>query len=157
MIEQLKELLEMQRVLDENILREKGITEYPLENMKIALFVELGELMNEFPTKFKHWKSTAVDNREKGLEEFVDCLHFALSLANHYRYDVECFDEYQQLYDDSAYSYFDLLTSIIEEFDYCKFVRLFALGNKLGFSWEEIYNAYKKKNEINYERLRNGY
>ena len=84
MLDQLKELLEMQRVLDESIFKEHGITEYPLENMKLALFDELGELLHEFPTKYKHWKKSAVDNREKGLEEYVDVLHFMLSLCNYY-------------------------------------------------------------------------
>lgn len=61
MLEQLKELLEMQKTLDESILKEHGnvYDEEIAEKMKVALFVELGELMNEFPTKFKHWKKTA--------------------------------------------------------------------------------------------------
>lgn len=86
MLDQLKELLEMQRVLDDAILKEHGkvYDETIAEQNKIALVVELGEMMNELPTKFKHWKSTAKDNREKALVEYVDALHFALSLFNHY-------------------------------------------------------------------------
>ena len=34
---------------------------------------------------------------------------------------------------------------------------LFDLGNYLGFTWDEIYTGYKKKNEINYKRLNSGY
>ena len=85
MKDQFKELLEMQRVLDENIMKEHGLVydEHIANNIGVALIVEVGELMNEFPTKFKHWKNTAVDNREKGLVEFVDCLHFILSLFNY--------------------------------------------------------------------------
>lgn len=159
MIEQLKELLEMQRVLDENILREKGITEYPLENMKIALFVELGELMNEFPTKFKHWKSSAVDNREKGLVEYVDCLHFALSLANYSKCSVALLNykieaNYNYTISENVY---EILDQINVNYYRGMLYELFALGNKLGFTWEEIYDAYKKKNEVNYQRLRDGY
>ena len=165
MLEQLKELLEMQRVLDENILREKGITEYPLDNMKIALFVELGELMNEFPTKFKHWKSSAVDNREKGLVEYVDCLHFALSLANYYSEDSEKYilpyNAVEIQVSIESNTYMATLNKIVNYMDwnniFYAFVYLFVLGNKLGFTWEEIYSAYKKKNEVNYQRLRNGY
>lgn len=67
MLEQLKELLEMQRVLDEAILKEHGniYNKKIADQMKIALFVELGELMNEMPTKFKHWKKTAKDNQRQ--------------------------------------------------------------------------------------------
>ena len=87
MLEQLKELLEMQRVLDEAILKEQGIVwdEKIEEQTKVALFVELGELMNEMPTKFKHWKKTAKDNREAALVEYVDALHFQMSLFNYYK------------------------------------------------------------------------
>ena len=28
---------------------------------------------------------------------------------------------------------------------------------KLGFEFDDVYEAYKKKNAINYERLKNGY
>ena len=157
MLEQLKELLEMQRVLDENILKEKGITEYPLENMKIALFVELGELMNEFPTKFKHWKSTAVDNREKGLEEYVDCLHFALSIANHTDHKL---NENISKYDYKDYvkndKYTEIVSHLITREDLIVFT-VMCLTYKLGFEFDDVYEAYKKKNAVNYERLRNGY
>lgn len=130
---ELAELLEMQQKLDESILKEKGITEYPVDEIETALIVELGELMNEFPTKFKYWKSTAVDNRKKGLEEYVDCLHFALSIAN----------------------YLFGLTEGKKIYHYL--VYLFELGYILGFTWNEIYKAYKDKNKVNYERLQNGY
>ncbi len=38
-----------------------------------------------------------------------------------------------------------------------KMIHLFELGNYLGFTWPEIYQAYKNKNAVNYERLKNGY
>jgi len=51
MIDQLKEMLEMQKMLDASIFAKHGIKSYPYENMRIALFVELGELLNELPSK----------------------------------------------------------------------------------------------------------
>ena len=164
MIEQLKELLEMQRVLDENILRNKGIKQYPKENMQVALFVELGELLNELPTLFKHWKSSAVDNREKALVEYVDCLHFALSLTNN---EKESFDNDLALSPD-IYDYNSHTVTLLAEMKISSLMKniiqfegnlsyLFGLGVKLGFEWDEIYKAYKDKNAINYERLRGGY
>lgn len=164
MIDQLKELLEMQRVLDENILRNKGIREYPKENMQIALFVELGELMNELPTLFKHWKSSAVDNREKALVEYVDCLHFALSLTNNIG---EAFDKDLSLSPD-IYNYNSHTVTLLAEMKISSLMKniiqfegnlsyLFGLGVKLGFEWDEIYNAYKDKNAINYQRLKENY
>lgn len=154
MLDQLKELLEMQKLLDESIFKAKGITEYPLDKMQIALFVELGEMMNEFPTLFKHWKDTAVDNREKALVEYVDCLHFALSLTNYFG-----------LNDDYEYSYEKLTvdSNIVDYIRSCglsewwSLIELFKIGKILAFTWEEIYEAYKKKNQVNYERLKSGY
>ena len=164
MIEQLKELLEMQRVLDESIFKEHWITEYPKENMQIALFVELGELMNELPTWFKHWKKSAVDNREKALVEYVDCLHFALSLTNN---EKEWFDKDLSLSPD-IYDYNSHQITLIAEMRTSAIMKniiqfegnlsyLFGLGVKLGFEWDEIYKAYKDKNAVNYERLKCGY
>ena len=164
MIEQLKELLEMQKVLDQSIFDKKGITEYPEENMKIALFVELGELMNELPTLFKHWKSSAEDNREKALVEYVDCLHFCLSLTNNkIKFDKKWMELKVNEYTYESYwtlmlselSISNLMMSIVK-FD-GELQSLFALGIKLGFTWDEIYKSYKDKNEINYKRLASNY
>lgn len=161
MIKQLLELLEMQRTLDNAILVKKGVIEYPLEKMKIALFVELGELMNEFSTKFKYWKSSAVDNREKGLIEYVDCLHFVLSLCTQQK-DFTTngleFDNCKLYGKDSLARFLIFIGLQVEHGNYkTALYDLFKIGNDLGFSWQEIYDAYMKKNKINYERLRSGY
>ena len=158
MIDQLHELLEMQKALDESILKEHGnvYDEEIAEKMKVALFVELGELMNEFPTKFKNWKKTAKDDREKGLVEYVDALHFALSLFNHYQCNLFDLREYEQYHTNCNLSM--LLIGCVDNcrYDDC-LMYLFDIGNNLGFTWEEIYKAYKAKNQVNYERLANGY
>ena len=150
----------MQRVLDENIMKEHGFVydEHIANNMRIALIVEVGELMNEFPTKFKHWKKLAVDNREKGLIEYVDCLHFILSLINYYDCDIDFIKEYDDCNTLKKYP-----MTIADCLDFiCSFTRysiimLFHLGNYLGLTWPEIYQAYKAKNAVNYERLKENY
>lgn len=160
MKDQLKELMEMQRVLDENIMKEHELVydEHIANNIKVALIVELGELMNEFPTTFKHWSKTAVDNREKGLVEYVDCLHFILSLMNYCCLKVEMVAEY----DECVFLNKDPLMLIVALSNICNFQHLsieylFDLGNFLGFTWPEIYQAYKDKNVVNYERLKENY
>lgn len=159
MLDQLKELLEMQRVLDESIFKEHGITEYPLENMKLALFDELGELLHEFPTKYKHWKKTAVDNREKGLEEYVDVLHFALSISYQFYDGSEGYEHYDNCHSNESLSelYWSMWTWTTAEGGRMILKKLFQIGNHFGFKWSEIYSAYKKKNEVNYERLKSNY
>lgn len=165
MLDQLEELLEMQRVLDEAILKEHGnvYDEKIAEQMKIALFVELGELMNEMPTKFKHWKKAAKDNREAALVEYVDALHFALSLTNHSKAQGEfddCYESYSDLVHlDYSWILYSIMNECFDETSNLNMIlgHLFILGNKLGFTWDEIYKAYKAKNAINYERLKSGY
>ena len=71
-------MLEDQKELDTAIFKNAGITQYPLENIRLSLLVELGELANEWKG-FKYWKKDKKINREKLLDEFADCLHFALS------------------------------------------------------------------------------
>ena len=163
MIEQLKELLEMQKMLDASIFEKHGITTYPYENMRIALLVEVGELMNELPTRFKHWKKSAKDNYEKALVEYVDCLHFALSVHNYYNVNIDV-NQFERMHDyyeafeetDEFYTVWELLeksvTSKVLTLHY-----VLALGHRLGFTWDEIYNAYMAKNKVNYERLARGY
>lgn len=164
MLKQLEELLKLQKELDEAILKEQGIVwdEKIEEQTKVALFVELGELMNEMPTKFKHWKKTAVDNREKALIEYADALHFALSLTN-YSHSKGKYDDCYESYSDLIHlNYSWILNCIIWECDENSRTNqilghLFILGNKLGFTWDEIYNAYKRKYVINCMRLSGGY
>lgn len=160
MNEQLKELLEMQRILDKNIMKEHELVydEHIANNIKVALIVEVGELMNEFPTKFKHWKKSAVDNREKGLIEFVDCLHFILSLTNYYDLNDDRIYDYEEcnLLKIGTYSLSEMLSKLCS-FNTLSNEYLFEIGNFLGFTWEEIYQAYKDKNAVNYERLKENY
>jgi len=151
----------MQEELDERILKQHGnvYDEKIAKQNEIALFVELGELMNELPMHFKHWKKNAVDNRENALVEYVDALHFQLSLFNYCGFDVE----------DGIHNYKTMLAGRTEDINACLidivdscFTEwglsfLFDLGYILGFTWEEIYDTYKAKNKINHERQNNNY
>ena len=161
MKEQLKKLLTMQRLLDEEIFAKNKIKKYPLDNMVVALYVELGELMNEFPTEFKHWKASAVDNREKGLEEYVDVLHIMLSLFNYCGLNstnVVSYNIYNKRPFDDRYKLSDELKKITRGYDnYEGLSCLFRLGNYLGFTWDEVYLAYKRKNRVNHDRQERGY
>lgn len=76
-------LLLAQQVLDANILSNmdyKINSEQLMTNLFLAFIVELGEFANELRT-FKHWSKKS-GNKEKALEEYVDALHFLLSITN---------------------------------------------------------------------------
>lgn len=157
--EQLDEMIEMQRQLDKYIMDKQGV-EYSCEvsdKIRLALFVELGELFNELPNIFKYWKPNAIDKRDKALVEYVDCLHFAMSL--HYF----CHDDGLELgtltlHEDCAYKNLDEILDYIFIIDTSSYhpsnllSEILNLGHYLGFTWEEIYETYIKKNKINYDR-----
>lgn len=163
MIKVLKMLMDQQKELDTYIFKNRGIESYDEnieKNIKIALFVELGELMNEVPTNFKHWRKNCEDDREKAIEEYVDCLHFSLSLAYHYQVPISFvyhdYDNVGKLAD--IYEIDQLLVYIVINSNNTRGLHaLFLLGNKLGFTWDEIYCAYNNKNRINYERQKTNY
>ncbi len=158
MIEQLKEMFEMQKDFDNQVLLKLG-KEYDGEiasKMEIALFVEIGELMQELPSYFKFWKQSKQDNREKALEEYVDALKFCLSLANYNGLDITCFYEYEACNKIVTISL--AMNSVVRCVGFYKSLEsLFSLGNAFGFTWDEIYETFKKKHAINLQRLKDGY
>lgn len=164
---ELAELLAMQEELDRAILKEQGIASYPKENIQMALFVELAEMLNELPTLFKYWKKKAKDNREKALVEYVDALHFAMSLTNEDADEIvisgETLGEIQYKFTyggkwttRNKVSLIRMCIRFMEQSPW-KVGYLFKIGLLLDFTWDEIYKAYKGKNTVNYQRLKEGY
>ena len=97
------------------------------------------------------------------LEEYVDCLHFILSIGlsedigtveweqiEHYKANstiqqfIGLFEYTSRLLEDITV-YVDIWSSFI------------GLGEMLGFSWEEVEEAYLRKNAENHQRQERGY
>lgn len=77
----LLELLVKQQQLDELILASIEITKVDLLlNRFVAFNVEVGEFANELRT-FKHWSKKPSSPASVCLEEYVDALHFLLSIT----------------------------------------------------------------------------
>jgi len=92
-----KELFNMQEVLDNKIHADKGLTrEETFHKRILALLVEVGEMMNEHRS-FKYWSEdqeprtnvkaniesvNPIKSKNLLLEEYVDCIHFLLSIGN---------------------------------------------------------------------------
>lgn len=101
------------------------------------------------------------------LEEYADCLSFILSIGN----DINIYKfEYVELIDltnnitTQFNSVFQLIGNWKEEYlymnkdNYSTVVNEFlCLGEMLGFTWEQVEQAYYEKNKINHERQANGY
>ncbi|NEZ47823.1 dUTPase [Clostridium niameyense] len=166
----LKEMFESQKKLDRRIIKEHNLEGKDLFNNEIvAMVVELSECANEVRF-FKHWSNKGPSAKEVILEEFVDVLHFGLSIGN-------MIGEYEILEHDykATLNYKDLTDSFIEivntigalqhkrnsKLGIVLYVQLMELllnfGEKLGFTEKEIEMAYYKKNEVNHKRQDNNY
>ncbi|MEZ7173607.1 dUTP diphosphatase [Sporosarcina sp. OR05] len=187
----LAKLFETQRKLDERIVKEKGLEGQDLLPLKIlALQVELGELANEW-RGFKFWSEdreprTAQRNYARGsgktippyiitnplLEEYVDCLHFILSIGLEVdALNVTAFESivkfgaypnrnmifvFNKLFAEIGMMGNDERSVALEYYPYV-FQWFLELGCLLGFTWEQIEQAYYAKNQINQERQDGGY
>lgn len=166
----LEKMFQAQRPLREKIIKCNNLEGKDLiPNLILALLVELGELANCW-RGFKHWSNNKEMQREKALEEYADCLSFALELG------IELNFSYRQapclISKDVGSQITDLFykASHMRFFyeEYGKgcgladclddlFCSLLGLGHLLGFSPSEIEQAYFVKNAINHERQDNGY
>ena len=160
----LSKLFRMQRALDEYIETEHGLKEADLFDKKVlALLVEIGELANETRC-FKFWSLKQPSERKVILEEFVDGVHFILSLGLTCSLEQEAIIE-ESSAADSVTEQFLLVYEAVHLFKLEKSAKAyqrmlhnyFALGHLLGFSAEEVEQAYVSKNEVNYERQQQGY
>lgn len=160
-IKLIKEMLQMQKKLDEAIMKEYELTEITREQLEMAILDEVGELTHELKGEWCWWKKTqAPVDEEKVLGELVDILHFVLS----YTYN----------YSDVRFTHLDWivvkgintckkeglacsLANIINAQYTDKLFYLIAVSLYLGFTIEQVYEAYCEKNKINYQRLEEGY
>ena len=157
----INDMLTMQRALDKAIYKEHGC-EFDEEKCLLAMIDEIGEFNHEIKSTWCWWKKSQKEmDREKTLEELVDIWHFALSLTYRY-FDLliknNKFEHYK--FDDSEGGQDEKLSCLYAWLQHNKYYRLenlYAIGLKFGFTLEDVYNAYKKKNQVNYERLANNY
>ncbi|MFS0673020.1 dUTP diphosphatase [Ornithinibacillus sp. 179-J 7C1 HS] len=156
-------LFDMQKRLDSYIEENHQLTGRDLfQDKYLALLVELGELANETRC-FKFWSNKPRSSREVVLEEYVDGIHFILSLGI-----VKGLTFVSNTLNSSDLTETELFNQVFEQCVVFKnapnqinYTRLFEtyleLGLKLGFKEEDVQEAYIKKNEVNYERQNSGY
>ncbi|MED4556863.1 dUTP diphosphatase [Bacillus subtilis] len=214
----LQKMFELQKELDERIIKEKGLEgQNLLPNLILALQVELAECANEW-RGFKHWSNdreprtkiehfcptcegTGNENHdinlqylEEGhaaepyskcqdcngsgkigesnplLEEYVDCLHFILSIGNRIGYahenlgkwtDFTIVNQFNHLFGYASDLYKAIHEDWFEEklFDTYDefFAGFFGLGKMFGLTHEQIEAAYMEKNAVNHQRQQEGY
>lgn len=173
-------MFQMQQILRDRI----GYKETDrFEKLILALLVELGELANEW-RGFKFWSSNqkprikavrvpSMLEEDKEyynpmLEEFVDGLHFILEIGLEIGINdsqpktLISFQNKATSMDFSCIYYLvsqlDLTVLLVDKSNYHRlFNNYFHLGEKLGFSWKQIEQAYMDKNAVNHQRQEQGY
>ena len=166
-IELIKEMLQMQAKLDEEIMKEYGLAEIDKKNLGFAILDEVGELTHELKGDWCWWKkSQAPVDEEKVLGELVDIWHFVLSYQNHFDSGEEELRAEEQMIDHARTYFCEIkvfktgiiyLLADLSSINSNKLERLIAITEHLGFTVEQVYSAYCKKNKINYQRLKEGY
>ena len=159
----LDELFKLQIELDKKIVEQHSLQDKSLVSEKIlALQVEMGELANETRC-FKYWSVKKPSEKSVILEEYVDCIHFLLSIGIEFNFtdilvdgilsDAKLTDQFINIYIDLndfiICSSRDHYSTLFEDF--------LSLGTSIGFSQEDIFEHYHKKNNINHERQASGY
>lgn len=175
----LKKLFEMQQVLKDHI-GYKGKDR--LNKLILALLVELGECANEW-RGFKFWSKDQEPRKQKVtypyqtgrefhgpvvkvtnplLEEYVDGLHFVLEFGlmigrNDFTYLDTHVSEKPTI--EEQFIYVKEIAILLKYDDYYNelFESFIDLGFMLGFTWEQIEQAYISKNEVNHQRQDAGY
>jgi dimeric dUTPase (all-alpha-NTP-PPase superfamily) len=166
-VELIKEMLKMQAKLDEAIMKEYGLKEIDEEKLSFAILDEVGELTHELKANWCWWKKTqAPVDKEKVLGELVDIWHFVLSWQNNFNGGEEGLLTDEQLMekvDDNRWSIEEYGSGIViklaelSSFSLWKVEPLIAITEYLGFTIEQVYDAYCDKNKVNYQRLESGY
>jgi dimeric dUTPase (all-alpha-NTP-PPase superfamily) len=159
----LKKLFDLQRELDSRISKEHHLEEESLFSQKaLALQVEFGELANETRC-FKYWSNKKPSPKNIIIEEYVDCLHFILSIGLDKNFENVELSRSCSI-NKTTDQFLDLFIDI-NDFLICSsidhYITLFedflSLGLNLGFTDKEIEDAYLNKNYINHQRQATGY
>ncbi|MFN4215622.1 dUTP diphosphatase [Exiguobacterium sp.] len=155
-------LFDQQRRLDERIKEEHQLSGNQFDERLLALHVELGELANE-TRSFKFWSTKGPSPQDVILEEYVDGMHFLLSLGLALGYERESFPTGSS-YLDATDAFLDVFRKVTN-FGLSKTEAMYEtlmaayleLGYTLGFNEELIMMAYMSKNQVNHERQDQGY
>lgn len=156
-------LFEKQAELDETIAKNHNISYATTRNKRtLSLLVELGEFANATRC-FKYWSNKPSESMERVLDEYVDGLHFFLSLGVDISTSKKLygFTKYADNLTDQILLSYKLVSEFYKKQDdksYCKAFQSFLnIVPLLHVRWTTIINAYNKKLAENYHRQENNY
>ncbi|MCK0471369.1 dUTP diphosphatase [Halalkalibacter sp. APA_J-10(15)] len=158
-------LFTIQKKLNDRIMAEHQLVENDLfQEQLLAFVVEIGELANETRC-FKYWSRKGASEQKVILEEYVDGVHFLLTIGLALGYtDIKVNDAAPSSQGSLTEQFLTVmkLTHQLEGVrDINTYNELFqayvALGVTLGFTMADIEQAYLEKNKVNHQRQDEGY
>jgi dimeric dUTPase (all-alpha-NTP-PPase superfamily) len=159
----LKLMLAEQAKLDAHIQQQHQVTYASTrEKRLLALLVEVGEMINETKT-FKFWSKKPSAEKPIILDEYADGLHFLLSLSievqsQQHHYQITTITKtLTQATLDVFLAISNLCQSFTTQALEKSFQHYLNLIPLLGFTSEEVVEAYFKKLGVNYTRQKNAY
>lgn len=163
-LQEWKAIINLQQELDAKITLSKSLNNEDIIHQRIlALIVELSEFSNELRC-FKYWSTRMTyDSKQRVLDEYVDCLHFIVSIGLTFKIDLEVYKYQSQSENDLTTLILMTMTQIInfwkeQATDYNLILDyFFTIAKILDFSFLDIYEAYVNKNQINHQRISNNY
>ena len=133
-----------------------------IKKYKLELLVEFGELANETRC-FKFWSTRQTGDKEKVLEEYIDCLFMILYFCNITNVSLE--EEFPVVEEKdiittflTLYEYGNDLSKNLERETIKKLlVEILYLATLLDFTLDDLVRETKKKSLIIQERLESDY
>lgn len=157
--EKLQEMFAMQMELNEKVERRMDISIYDSKvngNLYLAIVDEVGELNHELKKMWCYWKKSCKPvDREHLLEELVDIWHFILTDYLLRRVSSIAYRDIEYVTKENIrYVYPDAIRQFNAAPD---MINLMRVTFSLGYDFNDIYEAYKKKNAVNHERMDGSY
>lgn len=163
--EQLITIIKLQKELDKKI----SITRLVQDNQEIlnakflALMIEIAEFANE-QRCFKYWSSKPASEKKILLEEYIDGLHFIISIANNCNLTIVDLEINLQDYQNLTLAFLDLFTTTLKLQQEKKLTTIqkwfniyYTIAQKCNFTSDDIFSAYLAKNKINHLRQEQNY
>ena len=162
-IAHLKPLFEAQAKLDATIAENHHVTYETTHSRRVlALLVEIGEFANTTRC-FKYWSNKGMEDKETVLDEYADGMHFFLSLGidvGTNKLDYEIVRPYTDLTSQIHHVY-SLIEEFKKEWQEVPYIRAFSaflnIIPLLGYTFQDVEEAYFKKLGVNYVRQETNY
>ncbi len=159
MKEKIIEMLHIQEALDKSFMEYMGRTKpLTIEEVRKALFDECGEVNHAMKAEWCYWKKSQKPvDRDELKEELADVYHFALTLHRlrcDFKFEESSYLHYKNFFENR--DWFETL-QYVSDGGISSLYRTIVLTEKLGFTFDEMYEAYIAKNKVNYERMKEGY